>query len=751
MFEVHLHTGANDYVIDNNDPYDVEHKLISPQLELEENTFGSLKFTVPKAHANYDDFMNDDSEIEVLRYATPDDEDPELIFVGRLLESARDAKLNRAFIFEGEMSYLQDTIQEPREYDGVTPAAYMSAVLAIHNAKVPEQKRFYVGTITVTDDSTTDYITGFINRGSYTTNYSTTTWSALSTMLSELGGYFRVRRDQLGRRYLDYLAEHTEQTNQKIELGRNLLDYAEEWSLSDLYTVIVPIGADYQSTDENGESITLQTTIASVNNGSNYLRASQAILAKYGRREKMVEFKGILDPSHLLSIAQLYLTNTQFDNMVLRLTAVDLAELGVDVDRLKFQSVVHAKADIFDLDGEDGKAFPITKISLPLKQPGKAVYGMSTNTRKIRSMSTKITDYDKNAQQMYNDLDKTFKEYYNAQRTQARSDGADVLSDWIFGYPELVYCADERNKKYLSINDNMLRAWDGMAFDDMTVKRLTTVAGQPNVTVPSYNRDIISSDRDLTEEQKINKAMDIGDNENYAFLPDKATYGGAFVQRYAKDGNQNNYMRFFPYSMGHIKMPMDEYADNRLYYIVARWPELTAGQNYATIGYSDGTTNYRYFYVDSDGYLCWSGNSVGNERVSWRTDDSPLAMPLVVSGKDVVIMIARPYAVIEGEDHNWRPTCLLGYGNYVYHTESNISLPAAATAALNINYPTPEAEPTGQQTYPHELDVARVVECGGLSGQVTADEVYTNMEWLVARFVTKQLASDMDELPEVSS
>ena len=743
MYTVYKIIGGVRFPIDNNDPNDKTCSLISPQLELEENAFGSLTFSVPPNHYGLDIeiegehfslFDISDDEVHVYRSSLADGvwvEDDMPVFRGRMLERKRGSSLIYTYVYEGELSYLGDTVQVPAKYEEVRPVDFFKAVLNIHNSKAPANKIFLPGTVTVTDDDTSDRITGRTNRGSYQTSYTTSTWEALTSMQKTLGGFFQIRyeiEDGEEVRYLDYLKEHVKRTPApKINFGKNLVDYADEWSLADLYTVLYPIGANYTTTDTNGESVTVTTLIGSVNNGNNYVEASGATIAQYGRREKAIEFKGIIEPSNLLRIAQLYLSNMQFDNMVLSLTALDLSDLGVSAEQIVFQEVVVANAAIYGMVNKD---FPITKASIPLKNPANAVYTMSTNSRAIRSMSTAIKDHDDAVNDILNDLTEDVAEL--KKNEEIRSNPVGEIDMWVFGYPVIYYREDEQIHKYLLHPDYIVRCWDGGA--DMKYWRKekhgysSVVTGWPNM----QNEDPANDNTGL---------MTIYDYNDYE------------IASAGLSGDGNNWgVAFTPYTAGTVAMAYkDGYTAHQIYFVV----EFALGTD-AQVAASDNSSGV-YFGIDENGILTYSGSTGSKSVIPFVNIDTGVAVTGLhasFSGSThhrVVIMVSTSGAIHDAANDE---QFLVGTESGVYKT-TQASVPlliyddeyvqSGNIPRIRVNYLSMN---TGEPiTSSNQTNVARIIECAAQKGQITRSDTIENMKWLIGRFITGEITTDSGNLP----
>jgi hypothetical protein len=202
----------------------------------------------------------------------------------------------------------------------------LSYVITIHNNKTPDYKHFTLGVVTVDDPNFAYTARAFGFE---------TTWDTIGKLIEVYSGILRVRK-QSGIRYLDYLQSEDELPfcEQEIVFGKNLLDHTTNFEVSQLCTVLVPLGATKNEaegmpdegslTPEQELEQDLRITIESVNNGSPYLIAKEAY-DTYGWIEKTVTFSEITDPALLKSYGELYLNELQFAEMNIEATAIDLS------------------------------------------------------------------------------------------------------------------------------------------------------------------------------------------------------------------------------------------------------------------------------------------------------------------------------------------------------------------------------------------------------------------------------------------
>ncbi len=215
-------------------------------------------------------------------------------------------------------------------------------------------KSFKVGAVTVTDPNDSLY---------RYTNYETTLKCISEKLIKKLGGHIRIRKVD-GVKYIDYLADYEGQNDQTIEFGSNLLDFSQTIDASDIATAIIPLGAKLE--ESTIEAFEERLTIASVNGGCDFVSNPVAI-SNYGWIYKTVTFDDVTVPSNLKRKGEEYLSDVQFENLVLDCTAVDLNNLDVDIQRIKILDMVRVVSEPHGLN----RLFPVTKLSISLDNPEK--------------------------------------------------------------------------------------------------------------------------------------------------------------------------------------------------------------------------------------------------------------------------------------------------------------------------------------------------------------------------------------------
>lgn len=321
---------------------DEELVLIDPKLTLEVNKAGSFEFKMPPNHPQYNLPVKMRSVIQVFQ-------DDVEIFSGRPIEQKTDF-YNRKFIScEGQLAYLNDSIQRPAEYHDKTVRGYLKTLIANHNSQVDESKQFKVGIVTVKDNNDSLY---------RYTNYNSTLQEIKEDLVDDLGGYIRIRNVD-GYHYIDYIEEYDNTNNQTIQFGENLLDFSRNFDWTELVTAIIPLGAKLEESPI--EALEQRLTIESVNNGCDYLTNEEA-LATFGWIAKTVTWDGVKTPEMLLSKGRKWLTDNQFEEMVIEAKAIDLHYTDGEIEQFKLGDKIKVHSLLHGID----RYFPLTKMTIQL-------------------------------------------------------------------------------------------------------------------------------------------------------------------------------------------------------------------------------------------------------------------------------------------------------------------------------------------------------------------------------------------------
>lgn len=342
--------------------------LISPTVKIGENTAGSFEFSILPKHPHYEEVN------ELTSVITAYDGDEE-IFCGRVVEITKDLYNRKKVICEGELAYFNDSIQRPAKYQGLTVRGYLETLVNIHNQQVKNQgidKTFKVGAVTVQDSN--DYVYKY-------TNWESTLEVIKTDLLETYGGYLRIRKEN-GVRYIDYLADYPNTNTQVIEFGSNLLDFTHDMVASDIVTAVIPLGARLEDVTEV-EGLDAYLTIKDVNGGVDYVYSQDAVKS-YGWIFKTVKWDDVHVADNLLRKGKEYLSDIQFAQIILTVSAVDLHMLHVDMERIKVLDEIRVTSTPNGLD----RFFPVSEMTIYLDKPSNNKLTLGTSYSK-NSLSTK--------------------------------------------------------------------------------------------------------------------------------------------------------------------------------------------------------------------------------------------------------------------------------------------------------------------------------------------------------------------------
>lgn len=210
-------------------------------------------------------------------------------------------------------------------------------------------------------------------------------WDELQTQIVDnLGGYI-VPRYQDGFIYIDYLGDDDlPESQQEIRFAENMLEMTLENDTSETFTVLIPLGADVDVTPppaHEEEPTSLPLTIASVNDGKDYLESEEGIQL-YGRREQTHRWEDIEDANALKAAGQKYLDeNAIMIKETLSLSAADLHNAGVNVESLRWMTRVRAYSAVHGVDD----VYPLTRMEVPMANP-------TTTSIQLGASKSSLTD-----------------------------------------------------------------------------------------------------------------------------------------------------------------------------------------------------------------------------------------------------------------------------------------------------------------------------------------------------------------------
>ena len=255
-----------------HDPRSKGYILLDLTIDCEENSCGYCDFTIYPDHPMYGKLRERDADNPIEVY-----DDDILLFAGFIYELGKEFYLNGQVRCKGELDYLSESIVRPystlqRGYGNLAPYSlnsYFEWLIDQHNKQVSDNKQFKIGHVYLSNLDKNNYI--------YAENdmYPSTVEEISEKLINVYGGYLQIRHEN-GSRYIDYIAEWSDENTQVLDFGVNLTDYTETDDSSSLATYVVPMGASISSTDydyNDGYFVTSDTS--PVKGKEYYTRASR--------------------------------------------------------------------------------------------------------------------------------------------------------------------------------------------------------------------------------------------------------------------------------------------------------------------------------------------------------------------------------------------------------------------------------------------------------------------------------------------
>lgn len=403
--------------------------LENPQVNLEVNTIGSASFTMYDTHPYYNRMQKLKSIFEV-------SDEIGVIFRGRMTNDSVDFDNVKDVEIEGIMGCFNDSIVRPYSFpdDFVEDENYISAFqsgnvvkyllnwfIENHNSQVQDWQKFKLGEVTVSDSN--NYVTRSNTKHSKT-------WDELKSKLfeSSLGGYLCIRYEDDGN-YIDYLENFTLTNTQGIEFGSNLLDLKTDSDASNIFTAIIPIGAEIETEtettdEETGEKTTTITksrvTIEGLADGeitSDIVKRGDTIFSKsaverfgwiYANVDETT-WDDVTTPENLQTKAMTTLqqTGVKYTDVV-EYNAADLHCTDEEIRSFRIYRNVNVNSAPHNQKG----VYPLTKLQIPLLKPqdtqitvgGKSMSFSDTNIKNNQGTEIRFQKTEKDIEENRNNI-----------------------------------------------------------------------------------------------------------------------------------------------------------------------------------------------------------------------------------------------------------------------------------------------------------------------------------------------------------
>ena len=386
-------------------------QLINPSVDLTLNKAGKAEFTVPAQHPFYSDITPMTTNVEIDEVDNETD-DSSIIFFGRVSSISRGWNNEKKVVCEGALAFFNDTIQRWKKYPSKTTTlqAFFQDVLTRHNDQMEDNSRkILFGTMNLVDPL--DPSATINSKKVYRLTQYETTFDVLTDMcVNSEGGYLFVRRENESGdmvNYIDWISELDVSINQPAKFGLNLLDLDQDFDSDELYTALLPLGANYDSFKaiesssgdnpaEKGWYVAVEegykactetsvtegtqyyekrekpTTIKSVNDNLDYIVDEDAV-AEYGFILKTKRWDDVSDKSTLKKKAREWMSTERFNKLVVTCDVADLHNLKPEFDPFILGKVVEIVSPPHGIAADNPIRLPISEIRYDLNTGKKEV------------------------------------------------------------------------------------------------------------------------------------------------------------------------------------------------------------------------------------------------------------------------------------------------------------------------------------------------------------------------------------------
>lgn len=195
----------------------------------------------------------------------------------------------------------------------------------------------------------------------------------------------------------------------------------------------IPLRVNESLDDEDDTELEAYTTLEDYPEttyhplGSLYVVNPEAV-TQYGWIEQRLDLSDVSDKEVLYASAVAYLTNGQFDEMTIELTAVDMNLLGVQSDKIHLLDKVWVISEPHGLE----RLFPVTKLEIPLDHPADMKFSLGSKTEQsLTSVNNDIKD----------DLLSKIAGIpsYSKTLASAKNNAAQLIADATNGYVTIVH------------------------------------------------------------------------------------------------------------------------------------------------------------------------------------------------------------------------------------------------------------------------------------------------------------------------
>ncbi|WP_270312039.1 phage tail spike protein [Vagococcus fluvialis] len=372
------------------------------------------------------------------------------VFEGRVLEPIEEFSEDETFAFtylcESQEGFLQDSIQSFKKIKG-TSRLILEHIIRVHNKQVEKYKQFTVGKVDVENKLPDTF---------YYIDDSSTTWETIQEKLLDrdaLGGEIQIRVEN-GVRYIDWLKRIGKKSATEIELTKNLMSMSKEINPAEVMTRIFPRGERQEATEENqNDASQPRLTIASVNNGIEYLDATQEYIDLFGIQGKAVNYDDITKADRLLSQAKKDISNPIVASGVFKIKALDLSLIGLDIETYQEGNIHHVFNPPMAVDEE----LRIVGVNISINAPEESDLDFGDVQMTLSKYQTQLKKDRKRLLEIKADMEKQSKEIFKVkeQVTEAEKVIEETKQEVINLGDSVASSKEEFNAAVTNINEKL--------------------------------------------------------------------------------------------------------------------------------------------------------------------------------------------------------------------------------------------------------------------------------------------------------
>lgn len=443
----------------------------APSVKLTVGEAGSMSFLIDNDHPNISRLQRMKGIVELQADGAP-------VFRGRIIKDSIDFSLSHKIEIEGLLACLNDSIIPPFDFPAEFPEvetssniieAFLEWILNTHNAQVTTDQQIHLGTVTVTDPN------NYIARSS--SDYATT-WSVLQDKLVKtLGGYLLTRYEADGT-YIDYYEALPLTNTQEVEFSENLLDLTRELDGTEIYTQILPLGADKLTIEEEADG---DITPDLVKDG--LIIYSRSGRAAYGQITKAVTWDDVTLSYNLKLKAAAELANVGLATPeTIKLTAVDLHFSDDQIAAFR----VGRNTIVVSVPHGLSTAYPLTELELDILDPGNT---QITLGRKELTFSSGVLDVKRDAEEAIEkqqlQLDETQQSVANVSESISTQ-----ITEAVQTSREIIFSALE----------DYVRTGDFTTYQETVTSSLSILSGEITAQIATVTSQIDTVNNDLQQQ-----------------------------------------------------------------------------------------------------------------------------------------------------------------------------------------------------------------------------------------------------------